>query len=676
MRLFRSFDSDENKPKISSEPVSKPKPKPKYTFLVVDDSKFSRGILTDILKNEGYTIVGEANDGYEAIDMVKEKSPSFVFMDITMPKMDGLTAVKEILKINPNINIIMCSALSQKRVIVEAIKAGAKDFVIKPYKKENILNVVNVHMEADKKGQVIPFRSENHIKKTKDSRCESEAESDALLLDDEALSREVDLIFDSYAKENEKHQGEQPGQPKFKVVKPEKEELKPISESNSDATKARPGESKNADSLLDEFERFLQTFSSYSSSIVDTDEEAAPESTDDSELLTDEEYPDLVMADLEDIPANDGYKGSYLDEYADFIDEETANDEAPDLMSDETDIGSGDQDEFNASERSPAGEASYTNEPYINDTYATNDTDETFEDKEANPDDTAFSTGSYQELSVDDGQYGEAAPTREGLFTEDVTADEELYTNETWAQAEQYAGKMATGEELEDEKEANPAISADGDVADESQELTELVAPEHGEDGKSDADKDLSIYEASEAAMVEEAAEDQPDMGSNSIPEAAELSDFGLPKKILPDRPVHTYASRFGGNNQLVELNQTRGIKVSRVAATRLIMSNDESKNDLDLDLDLLYSIACAYISPESKPGKDETKWNGHTVHRSIKNISGLALINRQQARSISMLDLIRNDRSDKKHANDEEVLLKAIADLVRKKSERVLSSE
>lgn len=132
MRLFRSIEDNTNKIK-NEEPAARQKHK--HDFLVVDDSKFSRSILTDILRNEGYNIVGEAGDGFEAIELAKEKRPNFIFMDITMPNMDGLTAAKEIIKENPDVNIIMCSALSQKKIIVEAIKAGAKDFVIKPYKK-------------------------------------------------------------------------------------------------------------------------------------------------------------------------------------------------------------------------------------------------------------------------------------------------------------------------------------------------------------------------------------------------------------------------------------------------------------------------------------------------------------------------------------------------------------
>lgn len=197
MRLFRSIEDNTNKIK-NEEPAARQKHK--HDFLVVDDSKFSRSILTDILRNEGYNIVGEAGDGFEAIELAKEKRPNFIFMDITMPNMDGLTAAKEIIKENPDVNIIMCSALSQKKIIVEAIKAGAKDFVIKPYKKENIINVVDLHMEADKKGQVIPFRSDNHLKKVKKDYEPSTAQikdEENLSLDD-MISKEIDIIFETY----------------------------------------------------------------------------------------------------------------------------------------------------------------------------------------------------------------------------------------------------------------------------------------------------------------------------------------------------------------------------------------------------------------------------------------------------------------------------------------------
>jgi len=203
MRLFRSIEDNTNKSK-NEEPAARQKHK--HDFLVVDDSKFSRSILTDILRNEGYNIVGEAGDGFEAIELAKEKRPNFIFMDITMPNMDGLTAAKEIIKENPDVNIIMCSALSQKKIIVEAIKAGAKDFVIKPYKKENIINVVDLHMEADKKGQVIPFRSDNHLKKVKKDYEPSTAQikdEENLSLDD-MISKEIDIIFETYQNDEDR----------------------------------------------------------------------------------------------------------------------------------------------------------------------------------------------------------------------------------------------------------------------------------------------------------------------------------------------------------------------------------------------------------------------------------------------------------------------------------------
>jgi two-component system chemotaxis response regulator CheY len=129
-------------------------------IMIVDDSRFSRNILKDILKNEGYMVVGEAGDGFEAIEMARDKRPEYIFMDVEMPRLDGLGAIPKILEMDPDIHIIMCTALGQKKIIVEAAKAGAKDYVIKPYKKENIMGVMSVISNTHQKdAQVIPFKA-------------------------------------------------------------------------------------------------------------------------------------------------------------------------------------------------------------------------------------------------------------------------------------------------------------------------------------------------------------------------------------------------------------------------------------------------------------------------------------------------------------------------------------
>jgi two-component system chemotaxis response regulator CheY len=111
-------------------------------LLVVDDSLFMRQMLKNILPKDKYEIVGEASTGKEAIKKYKELNPELVTMDITMPDMDGITAVKEIKILNKEAKIIMCSAMGQKPMIKEALEAGALDFIIKPFEKEKALKII------------------------------------------------------------------------------------------------------------------------------------------------------------------------------------------------------------------------------------------------------------------------------------------------------------------------------------------------------------------------------------------------------------------------------------------------------------------------------------------------------------------------------------------------------
>ena len=104
-----------------------------HKILIVDDAAFMRMMIKDILVKNGYEIVGEGADGYQAIELYKETSPDLVTMDITMPEMDGITALKEIRNINPNAKVIMCSAMGQQAMVIDAIQAGAKDFIVKPF---------------------------------------------------------------------------------------------------------------------------------------------------------------------------------------------------------------------------------------------------------------------------------------------------------------------------------------------------------------------------------------------------------------------------------------------------------------------------------------------------------------------------------------------------------------
>jgi two-component system, chemotaxis family, chemotaxis protein CheY len=110
--------------------------------LVVDDAAFMRMMVKDILSKNGYEIVGEAENGLKAIEKWQELKPDLTTMDITMPEMDGISAVKEIKKIDANAKVIMCSAMGQQAMVIEAIQAGARDFIVKPFQPDRVLEAV------------------------------------------------------------------------------------------------------------------------------------------------------------------------------------------------------------------------------------------------------------------------------------------------------------------------------------------------------------------------------------------------------------------------------------------------------------------------------------------------------------------------------------------------------
>ncbi len=112
--------------------------------LVVDDAMFMRSMIKDILQNAGagYEIVGEASNGREAVSRYRELKPDVVTMDIVMPQMDGIEATREILKDDPGAVIVICSAMGQEALVVESISAGAKDFIVKPFTSERVLQVL------------------------------------------------------------------------------------------------------------------------------------------------------------------------------------------------------------------------------------------------------------------------------------------------------------------------------------------------------------------------------------------------------------------------------------------------------------------------------------------------------------------------------------------------------
>ena len=111
-------------------------------ILICDDAAFMRMMIKDILTKNGYNIAGEAENGLKAVEKYAELKPDLVLMDITMPEMDGIEAVKEIKKINPSAAVIMCSAMGQQSMVIEAIQSGAKDFIVKPFQADRIVEAV------------------------------------------------------------------------------------------------------------------------------------------------------------------------------------------------------------------------------------------------------------------------------------------------------------------------------------------------------------------------------------------------------------------------------------------------------------------------------------------------------------------------------------------------------
>ncbi len=113
-----------------------------HTVLVCDDAIFMRTMISDILSQAGFEVVGEAESGVQAVQKYRELKPDLVTMDIVMPDMGGIEAVREICKSDPEAKILMCSAMGQQALVVEAIQAGAKDFVVKPFQPSRVLEAV------------------------------------------------------------------------------------------------------------------------------------------------------------------------------------------------------------------------------------------------------------------------------------------------------------------------------------------------------------------------------------------------------------------------------------------------------------------------------------------------------------------------------------------------------
>lgn len=111
-------------------------------ILICDDAAFMRMMIKDILTKNGYTVVGEAENGAKAVEKYAELKPGLVLMDITMPEMDGIQALKKIKEADPSATVIMCSAMGQQAMVIESIQSGAKDFIVKPFQADRVLEAV------------------------------------------------------------------------------------------------------------------------------------------------------------------------------------------------------------------------------------------------------------------------------------------------------------------------------------------------------------------------------------------------------------------------------------------------------------------------------------------------------------------------------------------------------
>ena len=121
----------------------------KRRILVADDASFMRQMIREIIEMEDYEVVAEAIDGVQAMELYQEHRPDLVTMDIVMPKRSGLDALRGILELDADARVVMCSALGQETLVMEALQAGAKDFIVKPFKPESVLSTLKKVMEKE-----------------------------------------------------------------------------------------------------------------------------------------------------------------------------------------------------------------------------------------------------------------------------------------------------------------------------------------------------------------------------------------------------------------------------------------------------------------------------------------------------------------------------------------------
>lgn len=638
MRLFRSIEDNTNKIK-NEEPAARQKHK--HDFLVVDDSKFSRSILTDILRNEGYNIVGEAGDGFEAIELAKEKRPNFIFMDITMPNMDGLTAAKEIIKENPDVNIIMCSALSQKKIIVEAIKAGAKDFVIKPYKKENIINVVDLHMEADKKGQVIPFRSDNHLKKVKKDYEPSTAQikdEENLSLDD-MISKEIDIIFETYQNDEDR------------VELVDDPALEPVGQVTSEASLDIVQDKEEEAIALVEAEDQVETLNIGDTSLETTDLsdqtpilEADNLITTNAELETVDQVESLETLDIqvEDSIGEDklmaGKTEETLDKFDKFLENFTLAADTPSLEVLDESLEASLEDE---------------EEP----TLAIND-DATY---------TSFLLGDLADQDSTTDLIDTQAQGEDKVEASLVEAEPVLELTEPIVDlSEPVEAEIEIDNELLESKDNQEAELEILDADDSELPAIDLVE---------DTEAHKEIEQIQDTIVEELDSQDTVELTDISIEQAPANHEATLAQTV--EATDNEVATSLVGKAQEVAARPKVNLRVNRIAASQLASNQEEMELELDFDFDTLYNLLGAYICIDNRFRSENMQFAIKGKVKSKKRLYTNSLKEDKESRSISLLNVYRKDifKKQTKEEESDESLMIAITNLVRSKGTRILGN-
>ncbi len=638
MRLFRSIEDNTNKIK-NEEPAARQKHK--HDFLVVDDSKFSRSILTDILRNEGYNIVGEAGDGFEAIELAKEKRPNFIFMDITMPNMDGLTAAKEIIKENPDVNIIMCSALSQKKIIVEAIKAGAKDFVIKPYKKENIINVVDLHMEADKKGQVIPFRSDNHLKKVKKDYEPSTAQikdEENLSLDD-MISKEIDIIFETYQNDEDR------------VELVDDPALEPVGQVTSEASLDIVQDKEEEAIALVEAEDQVETLNIGDTSLETTDLsdqtpilEADNLITTNAELETVDQVESLETLDIqvEDSIGEDklmaGKTEETLDKFDKFLENFTLAADTPSLEVLDDSLEASLEDE---------------EEP----TLAIND-DATY---------TSFLLGDLADQDSTTDLIDTQAQGEDKVEASLVEAEPVLELTEPIVDlSEPVEAEIEIDNELLESKDNQEAELEILDADDSELPAIDLVE---------DTEAHKEIEQIQDTIVEKLDSQDTVELTDISIEQAP--ADHEATLAQTAEATDNEVATSLVGKTQEVTARSKVNLRVNRIAASQLASNQEEMELELDFDFDTLYNLLGAYICIDNRFRSENMQFAIKGKVKSKKRLYTNSLKEDKESRSISLLNVYRKDifKKQTKEEESDESLMIAITNLVRSKGTRILGN-